>query len=158
MVLTTSKTTTTRMLSMLPNTSVTGRYVAAMFTSLGETCRHFLQQKKVFCQHTNFHPTCAQVIHLRPLHKSSPQHNQTDALAAEIPTRQELDRLTLKERVVEIDDALGLGRILIDSSGDFITQIRSLTSITHWAWNLTRSHTKGQSRRRSSPLEIHSRK
>jgi hypothetical protein len=42
MVETTSKTTTSRVLAVLPDTSVTGRYVAAVLASLGEVGRHFL--------------------------------------------------------------------------------------------------------------------
>jgi hypothetical protein len=45
MVLTTSKTTTTRMLAVLAYTSMTGRYVAAMLAGVAETGRHFLQRQ-----------------------------------------------------------------------------------------------------------------
>lgn len=42
MVLTTSETTTSGMLAVLSDTTVTGRDVAAMLAGLGEVCRHFL--------------------------------------------------------------------------------------------------------------------
>ena len=41
-VLTTGKTTTSGVLAVLANTTVTGRDVAAVLTSLGEPRRHFL--------------------------------------------------------------------------------------------------------------------
>jgi len=41
-VLTTSKTTTSRVLAVLSDTSVTGRYVATVLASLGKVGRHFL--------------------------------------------------------------------------------------------------------------------
>lgn len=41
-VLTTSETTTSGMLAVLSDTSVTGRDVAAVLASLGEPCWHFL--------------------------------------------------------------------------------------------------------------------
>jgi hypothetical protein len=45
-VLTTSKTTTSRVLAVLANTTVTGGDVAAVLASLGEVCRHFLHKTK----------------------------------------------------------------------------------------------------------------
>lgn len=41
-MLTTGKTTTSRVFTMLSDTAVTGGYVAAMLASLGEVGRHFL--------------------------------------------------------------------------------------------------------------------
>ena len=43
-VLTTSETTTSGVLAVLSNTTVTGRDVAAVLTSLGEPGRHFLRE------------------------------------------------------------------------------------------------------------------
>lgn len=45
-VLTTSKTTTSGVLAVLANTTVTGGDVAAVLASLGEPCRHFLYKMK----------------------------------------------------------------------------------------------------------------
>jgi hypothetical protein len=45
-VLTTSKTTTSGMLAVLADTTVTGWYVSAVLASVAETGRHFLQRVK----------------------------------------------------------------------------------------------------------------
>ena len=45
MVLTTSKTTTTGMLAVLSNTTVTGRYVSTVLASLREMSRHSIKEE-----------------------------------------------------------------------------------------------------------------
>jgi hypothetical protein len=84
-VLTTGKTTTTGVLAVLADTSVTGRDVATVFTSVAEPGRHFLegatttaragiereQKKKTVCQplpprkRSKAHPDAARAI--RPI-------------------------------------------------------------------------------------------
>ena len=44
-VLTTSQTTTSGVLAVLSNTTMTGRDVAAVLASIGEPSRHFLQRQ-----------------------------------------------------------------------------------------------------------------
>jgi hypothetical protein len=61
-MLTTSKTTTTGVFAMLSHTSMTGRYMTTVFTSLGETGRHFLS-KENFDQSTS-------TSGMRPVHPS----------------------------------------------------------------------------------------
>lgn len=105
-VLTTSETTTSGMLAVLADTSVSGRDVAAVLASVGEPGRHFLCTGEVsesILAHRARHPAVPPAIHpqTRPIHHIRPSFWSTEGAehAGRRPVVQNSGILTLRGEV-----------------------------------------------------------